>query len=156
MGTATVLRLVLFLACSFFCQLYAANEFITKLVLYDTSVNPGGNLGPIVSGMIIDLATTGTKLTIVAQINSTIDGYVYFKFDDAFKNQENSQFYALNGNSGSYLNAFAPLTLIGEHTLVADFTTFRLTNCSTPLLQLSLLLTLEPTKAVDHWRALPF
>lgn len=121
MGTATVHRFFLFLACSFLCQLYAANEFITKLVLYDTSVNPGGNLGPIVSGMTIDLATTGTKLTIVAQINSTIDGYVYFKFDEAFTNKENSQFYALNGNSGSYLNAFAPLALIGEHTLVADF-----------------------------------
>ena len=118
----SMLRLLLLLAAgSFLCHVSATNNFIENLVLYDASSNPGVNLGPLVSGMVIDLAKTGSHLTVLAKVNSTVIGYVLFKFDDTFTNKENFPFYALNGNSGSYLNSFQPLTEIGEHTLVAEF-----------------------------------
>jgi hypothetical protein len=116
-----MLRLLVFLACSFVYQVNATNNSIQNLVLYDTSSNPGTSLGPVVSGRVIDLATTGSELTVLAQINSTVIGYVLFRFDTTFTNKENFPFYALNGNSGSYLNSFKPLATTGEHTLVAEF-----------------------------------
>jgi hypothetical protein len=118
-----ILRLIqlLFLALLIVRQVNATNNFIQNLVLYDTSSNPGVDLGPVEPGLVINLATTGSELTILAKINSTVIGYVLFRFDDTFTNKENFPFYALNGNSGSYLNSFKPLATVGEHTLVAEF-----------------------------------
>lgn len=113
-------RLIILLACSLVGRIHATNNFVTDLVLYSTSSNPGVRIGAIAPGMVIDLATTGSELTILAKVNSTVTGYILFKFDDTFTNKESFPFYALNGNSGSYFNPFDPLATIGEHTLVAE------------------------------------
>ena len=123
-GVAMV-PLLLFLAFSFVCQVIATDNFVLNLDLYDTSSNPGVNIGPVESGMVFDLATIGSELTVIARVNSTVTGYVVFKFDGTFTNKEQIPLYALNGNFGSYLNSFEPLAMVGEHTLVTEFYNYR-------------------------------
>jgi hypothetical protein len=115
------MRLFTLLLCTVFYQTQATNPYIKSLNLYSTRTNPGTNIGPLISGMVVDLRTTGSYLTIVANVSSTIVGYTVFEFDGTFKNNENYPFYALNGNSGTYLNPFIPMTTVGSHTVTVRF-----------------------------------
>jgi hypothetical protein len=95
--------------------------YISNLILFDTTVNPGKNLGPLESGRVVNLATTGTSLSVVANVDSKTPGSVQFIFDNSFTKTESNPIYALNGNAGTQLYPFQPLTTIGAHTITTKF-----------------------------------
>jgi hypothetical protein len=95
--------------------------YISNLILFDTTVNPGKNLGPLESARVINLATTGTSLSVVANVDSKTPGSVQFIFDSSFTKTESNPICALNGNAGTQLYPFQPLTTIGAHTITTKF-----------------------------------
>jgi Domain of unknown function (DUF5060) len=116
---AAMLAFQVSLFYSFLFHVHAG--YISNLVLFDTSVNPGKNLGPLESGRVVDIGVTGTALSVVANVDSKTPGGVQFVFDNSFTNTESNPIYALNGNAGTQLYPFQPLATVGAHTIITKF-----------------------------------
>lgn len=97
-------------------------SLIGNLTIYDTSSNPATNLGVLLPNSTLDLAVVGTSLTILAEVDPTIQekGTLLFVFDKSFTNKESYPFFALNGNSGTYFRSFPLMTTLGPHTILTQ------------------------------------
>ena len=95
---------------------------ITDLTLCDTTRNPATKLRYLDRrGTLLDLAVTGTNITIVADFKSETDNvHLIFTVDDTYSNDETNPPFVLNGNNGTQFRPFRPLGRVGTYTIVAS------------------------------------
>ena len=95
---------------------------ITDLTLCDTTRNPATKLRDLDRrGTLLDLAVTGTNITIVADFKSETDNvHLIFTVDDTYSNDETNPPFVLNGNNGTQFRPFRPLGRVGTYTIVAS------------------------------------
>ncbi len=86
---------------------------VTGLVLVNAESDQ--DIAPVSDGDVIDLAETGNKLSLRAEVNAYTGSVVFGVNDDPTFQVENNPVYALKGNQGSDYHAWTPSP--GQYTI---------------------------------------